>query len=146
MTIQLKLNTEAVALLFPEGSTARVDLQNAVVAEFLRKHIKPQILADGLKSQIDTKVAEARKDALRQLGVLNGWGGVDLSSEMTRKVREAVAVQVNAAMEKAIEEYASSPEAQRRFQERLDRVIEHRFTKALDTLVDARLKEIKDKL
>ena len=67
MAVQLRLDAAALAALFPEGSEARVELQRAVVQEFLNRHINPKTLgaearevARGLQARILTAVlAEA---------------------------------------------------------------------------------------
>lgn len=46
MTTQIKLDASAMNALFPEGSEARVNLQNCVVAEFIRKNVENYLKAD----------------------------------------------------------------------------------------------------
>ena len=63
MTIQLRLDSAAIEKLFPEGSTARVDLQQAVIAEFVRKTVKPYALG----SDIELRISRARSEAIREV-------------------------------------------------------------------------------
>ena len=66
MSIQLKLDTNAVESLFPEGSEVRVQLQNAVIAEMTKrlydKAMKEALneALSGLRAVIDEKAKEVR--------------------------------------------------------------------------------------
>lgn len=61
--LMLRLDAEALAALFPPDTQARVDLQNAVVAEFIRKNFRDQALG----SDVRTKLEGARADALAEV-------------------------------------------------------------------------------
>lgn len=101
MTILLRLDTNAVDALFPEGTQARVELQQAVIAEIIRRQIKPEALGESVTSQI----AAARADALNAIkrarddaagrafeeqGVAKStWGGVELKPGAKAVINEA---------------------------------------------------------
>ena len=63
--VKLQLNAEALAALFPEGSQARLELQNAVVAEFVRKQLKEKVFGSDVFTTIDRVRAEL-KDELKR--------------------------------------------------------------------------------
>lgn len=57
----VRLNLEAMNALFPEGSQARVELQNAVLTQTTGKYVK-QMLTSELKAVVDTAVGQTVKD------------------------------------------------------------------------------------
>lgn len=114
--ILLRLNSEAIASLFPDGTQARVDLQSAVIAEFARKHIKPMTIGEEAAKQIRAArtsaleaIEKAEEDMHRKVladqGVQITRGGrVELSNEakaflndaVRQAIREEIAAQVKA--------------------------------------------------
>lgn len=88
--IKLQLNADALAALFPEGSQARVELQNAVVAEFVRKHIKIAALGSGIQLQIEKAKKEAIEVALGEFGLKKDtWGAMKLTSVAQGSIADA---------------------------------------------------------
>lgn len=55
--VSLKLDSDAVASLFPEGSQARIDLQSAVITNIASRYLK-----DASNTQIQEAVAESLTD------------------------------------------------------------------------------------
>lgn len=88
MTIQLRLDGPALAALFPEGSEARLELQKAVVAEFVRKHLTAAV-PDDVKKLVVEQRAKAVNDVLREFGGLSTFG-VQLSPVFKDTVRNEV--------------------------------------------------------
>jgi uncharacterized membrane protein YheB (UPF0754 family) len=101
MALQLKLDAAAIAALFPEGSEQRVELQSAVIAEFVRKHIKTAALGPDITAQIERArkdaldaVSRARTDAtdraLAEYGAKkSGWGNVTIEGEAKTAIATA---------------------------------------------------------
>lgn len=144
--VQLKLNSEAVATLFPEGTPARVELQNAVVAEFLRKNIKPQLLQDNLQSQIDRQVKDATKEALKDLGVVTTWASLDLTQKFKNDLQSRVRDSVDAITRDAIQAYVNSPEFIEWRNATINSTIAGSFGRALETAVKDRLAVVAETL
>lgn len=61
--MMLRIDASALATLFPEGTQARVDLQNAVVAEFIRKNFRDAALGEDVRAKLEA----ARTDALAEV-------------------------------------------------------------------------------
>ena len=116
MTIQLRLDSAAIEKLFPEGSTARVDLQQAVIAEFVRKTVKPYALG----SDIELRISRARSEAIREvddaikscyakeveragLTLTKEWSP-QLSSETRAMIRNAAFTEVRQTITDSIDE------------------------------------------
>lgn len=112
--IKLQLNAEAVAALFPEDSPARIELQNAVVAEFVRKHLRERILGSDVHSRIETArgsaltaIESARRDVIdrvvREAGVAkDNWGRMTVTGSALSEITEAAKQAVHREIEKAI--------------------------------------------
>lgn len=105
--IKLQLNPEALVALFPEGGAARLELQNAVIAQFLRQHIKIAALGDGVKYQVEKAKKEAMLEAMKGVGFKTDvYGNVQpteesrrtLAQEARRAVRDELADALNAAV------------------------------------------------
>lgn len=81
MTIRLQLDTKAVESLFPEGSEARVDLQQAIVqnmanrllnessTEMIRKIVKEEELSlhQTLEEQVEKAIANKREEYIESI-------------------------------------------------------------------------------
>lgn len=114
--ILLRLDASAIYSLFPEGTQARADLQQAVVAEFIRKNIKPSALGDDVRDQIE----RARSDALSAIKSAKDemtakvladqgvgkviWGHVELKNEAKQAINEAARAAVRDEISKVIRE------------------------------------------
>ena len=64
--IDLKLDTNAVMSLFPEGSEARLKLQSAVIANVIERTTKTPHVDPELKKMIDDGVAAAGKALMKE--------------------------------------------------------------------------------
>lgn len=146
MTVQIKLDTHALSALFPEGAEARVELQSAVIAEFLRKNIKPQVVHDNLRDMIDSRVKEATRDALKQLGVSMTWARPELTQQFKAQIQKEVHDQVNALMREGIRDYVASAEFLDWRDSMVKMIVEQSFRRALDEAVNQRLQQIKESL
>lgn len=73
MSTQLKLDSAAVASLFPEGSEARLQLQSAVITETLRFAVAGKLSA-ALEATVEPLMREATNKVLQEY-VEQGNGG-----------------------------------------------------------------------
>jgi hypothetical protein len=64
--IDLKLDTNAVMSLFPEGSEARLKLQSAVISNVIERTTKSASVDPELKKMIDDGVAAAGKEFMKE--------------------------------------------------------------------------------
>lgn len=149
--MMLRLDAAALAALFPEGSQARVDLQNAVVAEFIRKNFRDAALGDDVRKKLESARADAltEVDRARQLimsGALeaaglkkDSWGGWKLSDEGQRAVKDAAQSVVRAAAVEAAE--AAMPGVQAKVEDtvrvRLNQIIDSEARAAVRRHMDA---------
>lgn len=120
MTIRLHLDTNAVDALFPEGTQARVELQQAVIAEIIRRKIKPGALGESVAAQIERArsdaldaieraKAEMADKVLRDQGVTKDhWGCIELKNEAKATIDEAARQAIRDEIEKAIREQVKS--------------------------------------
>lgn len=115
--VMLRLNQPAMNALFPEGSQARIDLQNACLAEASSRYVK-RALDDELRTYLDQAVASvvAAVDAPGMIGRAFAkrphWSGLEVvpSSEVAKAIavavdkryEELVAQRVNAEVEAAL--------------------------------------------
>lgn len=112
MTIILRIDQSGLNALFPEGSTARLDLQNAAIAQFQKnifeKYI-PANVADTFRTEankigrhVQDEIECMRGEIIRQAQIDAGltsasWGRATL----TDGVKTVIALQVQAAFESA---------------------------------------------
>ncbi|MBS49922.1 MAG: hypothetical protein CMN60_21355 [Sphingobium sp.] len=105
MSIQLKLDTNAVESLFPEGSEVRVQLQNAVIAEMTKrlydKAMKEALneALSGLRAVIDEKAKEVIQEEIAK--VENTYSinpKVTLSNRILENIRSQAASVVDLAI------------------------------------------------
>ena len=144
--IKIQLNADALAALFPEGSGARIELQNAVVAEFTKKHLRESAFGPAVKERVE----RARADALaavssaknevftqtvQQLGAdTHGWGGVRLSTDLVRRVSDEAHKQVNEQILSSVAERVKAAAGG------LSTTIAHDVRVAVNSLVDAEIR------
>lgn len=103
--VTLKLDTGAMQALFPEGSEARVELQRAVVANFISQHIKPSLIGAQVESMVKAAKEAAVKEALVDLGVTTSWGGgTQLSDSFKAKLKEQASDSLRANIGTAVEQ------------------------------------------
>jgi len=115
--MQLKLDTQALTALFPPGTEARVELQSAVIAEFTRKSLRPELLGKDISDRLDAArtealdaiksgVASAKHAIFKEIGVAipkSSWDNVELTDQQKNAIRQqaraAVAGEVTAAID-----------------------------------------------
>jgi len=105
MSIAIKLDTTAMLALFPEGSQAHLDLQQAVLNEVVRK------LVDRNVGQMTAKINEAvRTEFSARLGV-EGIKVLNQTLTLSDPARKAIAEQATQvyrdAVQKAVNEVAA---------------------------------------
>ncbi len=137
--IEFKLDTQSMDKLFPEGSTARVNLQSSIVASLAKRFIKP---SDDLQRILNDFKNQAVKEAAADFGLKpKTWGGGYELTEIAKSTLKddavlAVRTEVSRLVKDAVKEYMSD----------IDAHIERRVTAEVDTIirtrVAARLKEL----
>lgn len=146
--LKLQLNAAALEALFPPGSDARIELQNAVVAEFTRKHIKESALGSNVQDQIEraradalnaVKIAkiEVATRAIADIGVIKEWGRVKLTGEAEAAIKEGARVAVRDEISKIVQEQIQL------VAEKLRGTVSHDVQAAINRMVD---REISDKV
>lgn len=105
MTIHLKLDTAAVAALFPEGSEARLELQQGVINQIVNRLVDRELSStrNFVADQCKSVVAKA----LEKEGLTSKlWSGVDLSvsykEKLQKATKEAADIAFNGFMEEAL--------------------------------------------
>lgn len=144
MSIELRLNPEALAAMFPEGTEARVELQKAVVFEFVKRNLRvaslgPEVeraIRDAMNdSQRISKgvVEQAQAAVLGELGLkkAGAWGD---TYELQPGARNEVYVKVKAAFDERVNETITSCIDRR--MRKLEAEIETEVQKRLDAIVE----------
>jgi hypothetical protein len=121
MSIQLKLDAAAMAALFPEGSEVRLELQQAVINETVRKLVDREL--SNTRHYIGEQCAKATKDALEKEGLTSKvWTGVKLSDEYLKKLEVLTTEAARTAFHKYVSE-AMAPmiaDLDRRIKDRME--------------------------
>lgn len=110
------LNTEAVQALFPEGSEARVKLQDTVLRKIAEQHLKNAGIGDlapQLRTELNRALEELQRarsrainEALNGQGFRTDWGvqlNVETKAAITSAVKEAVGAQISAAIRERVD-------------------------------------------
>ncbi|HBO9199663.1 hypothetical protein [Pseudomonas aeruginosa] len=132
--IILRLNASAMNALFPEGTQARVDLQNAVLTEAATKHVKGQLDAETRKylEALVTTIAN-KVDAGKMIGEAfarkNHWDST-LSVNPTSPMAAAIAEKVRDEFAKGLEDI-------------IEREVAARLPAAIEG-IDARVQQLVD--
>lgn len=150
--ILLRLDSSALNALFPEGSEARIDLQQAVISEFVKKHIKPGALGPGVLRELETVRAdvlseinrakeEMAQKVLKDQGVIRDvFGRIELKNEAKATINEATRKvmqnEIAIAAEKLRDEISGAVEAA------VNRMTENEVRMALKTHVEAVIGQI----
>jgi hypothetical protein len=147
--IKLQLNAEAIEALFPEGTQARIELQNAVVAEFTRKHLRDKALGDNVQAQIERARADALDavkraksavvdQALTEIGAGKNYNGVYLSDTMKREIAEQARRAVRDEIAKDVTEHVQAAAANLKAQ--ITESAQSAVSRLLDTEIRAAVK------
>lgn len=145
--MQIRLDTAALSALFPEGSEARVELQSAVMAEFVRKNIKPGAMgtdfqavlvgeARNLADQIKRGIADAKHSVFKEIGVAmprSEWDQVQLNQQQLQAIRNAAREAVSNALTEVINERIQFHAT------KLEGTISHNIEAALNRLTNEEL-------
>ena len=130
MSIQLKLDAAAMAALFPEGSEIRLELQQAVINETVRKIVDRELTRT--RNHIEEQCKKAVEDALAKEGLTSKvWQGVKLSDPYLEKLKELTTEAARTAFHK----YVSS--AMFPMIEDLDKRIKDRMDDEMKVRLDA---------
>lgn len=87
MTFEIKIDSNALERLFPEGTEARVKLQQAVIQNFATRVIKDQSQAS-LARLIRKEIEPVVKDAVAEHFVGGAWGPEVLTEKMKFAIAE----------------------------------------------------------
>lgn len=145
----LRLNKQALEALFPEGSEARVDLQKAVVANFVSVNLRPHTMGPDLEKIVNDARAEYRRTvsnlradvvrtSLADAGIKTDlWGRPTLQDatkkDLARLAEGVVRDTVYDAATKAAQNAAES------MSETIEAIVERRVAKIIDTEVTKRV-------
>jgi anionic cell wall polymer biosynthesis LytR-Cps2A-Psr (LCP) family protein len=137
MTIQLKINTNALMTLFPEGSSARLKLQQAVLQEVSKRVLKgvsESEIKETLKSISSSISTEVKKELLATYGKETGYpvSYVELSSGFKTQIKSQVQNEIGNIIDKIIKDDYPVP-------------IESKVTKALNTNIVSKVENAIDK-
>jgi hypothetical protein len=103
MSIQLKLDAAAMAALFPEGSEIRLELQQAVINETVRKIVDRELSVT--RNHIESQCKLIVEQALAAEGLTSKvWKGVKLSDETEKRLKEQATAAATTAVSKAVYE------------------------------------------
>lgn len=114
--ITLQLNSAALAALFPEGSSARLELQRGVIQNFVATQVRPSALlggdaemrkrltdaVDDARRIVEREVTEFRAALLRRGGVRTDLSRYTLSEEAKAIIREQAQAEIAAVAREAI--------------------------------------------
>lgn len=107
MSVQLKLDAAAVAALFPEGSAARLELQQAVISETLRKIVDRNL--SQTRAQIDAQVKAAMQEAIAAAGLTSKLypNRIELTADAKKEIKEQVTAAYSAEVSRLIGGFAA---------------------------------------
>ena len=108
MVLSIKLDSKALEALFNAGGEeVKVQLQNAVVQEFAKKHLKPIVNSEAyihhlrkLQDIADTKFEQAIATVTKEVG--GGIRYMNLTPEFAAKLNSAVAYKVSTMLDASI--------------------------------------------
>lgn len=144
--ILLRLDPRALAALFPEGTQARADLQQAVIAEFVRKNLRPDALGGDVRDQIERARADAlsavngakyevASKVIQELGAVRGaWGKLEIKGDMKDAVAEAARQAVRDEISKAVALHVEAAT------EKLRSTVAHDAQAAINRLIDSEIR------
>lgn len=115
--MKIQIDTKALEALFPEGSEARVDLQNAVIANFAKK-MQERHLGEEVRQEISRGIRDAGvsfdaysicRDMLNKTITNTGWSDADArlknNTALASSIR-AYAAQQDLILSKSMDMYA----------------------------------------
>lgn len=107
MTVEIKLDTNAMNALFPEGTEARVNLQKAVIANFAKTNLKPsQVVQKEVMAEIDKEAKKITEEVLRELqvkGPIRGWTDTwILKPEFEANIRKVIKEKIDQMIHSAV--------------------------------------------
>ena len=139
MSVIIRLDVNALNALFPEGSESRVELQNSVVAEFARKHLKPSTLK--VTSLLETAKTQLVNETLRELGAKISYHSVVLPLSVQKQIKEDTEKAVQTHISKAVAT-AMSDTATQELVEHLQASIEAKLDKELTAMIQRRVNDV----
>lgn len=136
-TLDIKLDAEAMTALFPEGSAVRLELQQTVMNEIVRKVIDRNVTS--LKAAIDEAVRVQYIAALAAQGISVAHSRLNLSADVKAAINEHARACVLAATNKAVQEVAEPELASIR--RKLTEALDNGLRVQLQTLARTAMKE-----
>jgi len=140
--IELKLDTQAMDKLFPEGTTARVNLQSSIIASLAGRFLKPgaelqKVLNEHKKTILNESLADYGMKSSTWGGgyELTGMAKSRLKDECSVVVRDMISAQIKEAITEQIGSIDSIVE--RRVTYEIDQMVKDRVTKRLKEITAA---------
>lgn len=130
MSVQLKLDAQAMTALFPEGSEIRLALQQAVINEVARNIVDRNIT--NLRSQIDATCMAHFERVLADQGIKRHYSGWQISPEIKATINDAAKLSFSSEVSKAIDAVAQP--ALDEIRRKLDAQLETGLRARLDAL------------
>lgn len=141
MTIELKLDTPSLTSLFPEGSEARLKLQQAVIDNFCRRHLR------GVASDIESRLESARLNTIREaeaaftVALPGRMPQRKLSPEFSKLIEDEVRTAANQQMRDALSGAIEAAFAELNIEARVQSYLDARIRNMTSTAIEQALKE-----
>lgn len=145
--MMLRIDLRALAALFPEGSPARVELQQAVVAEFVRKHLKDSVLGSGIEAMLTetrdnlrAEIRAARDQLLKNDQAVAGvtgdyWRGIRFSDDAKNAIKSEAYAVLKGVIEESIKGHVATH--MQRLEKAIANAVQAATTKAIEDQVSA---------
>lgn len=142
----IRLDREALNNLFPEGTDARVQLQHAIVQEFVRHKVKDVVdetIVEGLVTKaIDTVKLVLREEVTaaikKEIGEYQLWPSkVTVSLTLVEKAKAEIASQASALISDCIQKYINKEAIEAQVKASVNYNIVHEVKKQVRDKLDA---------
>jgi hypothetical protein len=118
------LNAESVNALFPEGTEARVALQNTVLKQLVAQYIKDPAALTATTKHITTAVTQAQNEALAAMGIrAKNYSGYEITAAAKAMISEATEKSVSALIHTTVQTLDTSSEIARQVDDAVARRI-----------------------
>jgi hypothetical protein len=131
------LNAESVNALFPEGSEARVQLQNTVLRELSAQFIKNASFMDIVAQEVKPKILAEQDKALAEFGIVKGRMTYS-SYTLNDHAKQLVADHVQSGISALLSRQVAALNVQEEVARQVDEIVVRRIRQG----VRARLEEL----
>lgn len=132
--MEIKLDTQALNALFPEGSQARVELRQAVVQNFVNRNFirftNEEMSKMVMQAVKETQLPDIKQMIDKRLNVeftRRGWNGVDVNEGLSSDMRKAAEREVDQHFSDLADKYVESG------RKRLEGTFERNIKNAMET-------------